>query len=61
LRSVATRSDKAARVTDCDSGGPAIVELSLVRPETLRPHLSMGLPLSESRGGTLTECVTPTV
>ena len=37
-------------VTNCDSGGPAIVELALVRPETLRPHLSVGLPLSESRG-----------
>jgi len=35
---------------DCDSGGPAIVELSLGRPETLRPYLSAGLPLSESRG-----------
>ena len=40
-------------VTDCDSGGPAIVELSLGRPETLRPHLSVGLPLSESRERTI--------
>ena len=38
----------------CDSGGPAIVELALGRPETLRPHLSAGLPLSESRGPNLT-------
>lgn len=46
-------SDKAARSTDWDSGSPAIVELSLGRPETLRPHLSVGLPLSEIAGGTI--------
>jgi len=30
------------------SGSPAIIALSCFRPETLRPHLSMGLPLSEN-------------
>ena len=54
------RSDKAAR-KDCDSGGPAIVELALGRPETLRPHLSMGLPLSESRGPNLTTIASHTL
>src|SRR4026209_718168 len=32
-----------------DSGGPAIVGPKPFRPETLRRHLSMDLPLSESR------------
>ena len=47
---VFTCSDKATHAEGCDSGGPAIVELALVRPETLRHHLSVGLPLSESCG-----------
>src|ERR1044071_3129553 len=47
---VITCSDKATHAEGCDSGGPAIVELALVRPETLRHHLSVGLPLSESCG-----------
>jgi hypothetical protein len=50
---VFTCSDKATHAEGCDSGGPAIVELALVRPETLRHHLSVGLPLSESCGRTL--------
>src|ERR1044072_3253998 len=49
-RPVTTCSDKATHAEGCDSGGPAIVELALVRPETLRHHLSVGLPLSESCG-----------
>jgi hypothetical protein len=28
------------------TGNPAVVELMLIRPVTLRPHLSMGLPFS---------------
>jgi hypothetical protein len=32
-----------------DSGGPAILGPKPFRPETLRRHLSMALPLSESR------------
>ena len=42
-------SDKVARSTGLGFGGPAVVELALGRPETLRRHLSVGLPLSESR------------
>src|SRR5215469_17745457 len=38
---------EAARVSDWSFGSPAVVEPSgLVRPVTLRPHLSVGLPLS---------------
>src|SRR5215469_7184847 len=38
---------EAARVSDWSFGSPAVVELSrLFRPVTLRPHLSVGLPLS---------------
>src|SRR5262245_15549257 len=38
---------EAARVSDWSFGSPAVVEPSrLFRPVTLRPHLSVGLPLS---------------
>src|SRR5260370_15637932 len=38
---------EAARVSDWSCGSPAVVEpLRLFRPVTLRPHLSVGLPLS---------------
>src|SRR6266853_1861636 len=38
---------EAARVSDWSCGSPAVVEPSgLFRPVTLRPHLSVGLPLS---------------
>src|SRR5215471_15449074 len=38
---------ETARVSDWSFGSPAVVEPSrLVRPVTLRPHLSVGLPLS---------------
>src|SRR5690348_14304724 len=32
-----------------DFGGPAVVEPQLVRPETLRRHLSVGLPLTNPK------------
>ena len=46
-RSIASTRAEAARVSDWSCGGPAVVELwRLFRPVTLRPHLSVGLPLS---------------
>jgi hypothetical protein len=55
LLSSTITSRKRAEATRCfglDSGGPAVVEPKfengLCRPETLRRHLSMALPLSES-------------
>src|SRR5688572_1727985 len=52
LHSLRDRADQVHRDSPSiglDSGGPAIVGPKPVRPETLRRHLSMALPLSESR------------
>ena len=32
-----------------DFGGPAVIEPELLRPETLRRHLSVGLPLANPK------------
>lgn len=47
---VETRHLPAEPVRLLNSGGPAVVEPWLGRPVTLRRHLSVGLPFSESRG-----------
>jgi len=41
----ARSSRLARRAFPADPGNPAVLGLSAVRPEVLRPHLSVGLPL----------------
>src|SRR5689334_1832439 len=46
----AVKGTAGAPAVELDSGGPAVMErTALVRPVTLRRHLSAALPLSESQ------------
>lgn len=44
MRSFALQTQSSALGHRSDSGDPAVIELSLLRPVTLRPYLSIGLP-----------------
>jgi hypothetical protein len=44
MRSFGLRTQLCALNHRPDSGNPAVIELSFLRPVTLRPYLSIGLP-----------------
>ena len=50
-RSCLLHANRQGSVSRTGIGGPAVVELSPVRPETLRRHLSVVLPWSMNRAG----------